>query len=57
MEGACRYNDAVNANLHALEQDAADVADCQIQPSTEHTIDTLIYAANMAGQVRLALMM
>lgn len=57
MEGACRYNDAVNANLHALEQDAADVADCQIQPSTEHTIDTLIHAANMAGQVRLALMM
>ena len=47
----CRYNEAVDANLKSLAQDAIDVADCQVQPSTEHSIDTLIYAANMAGQV------
>ena len=46
-----RYHDAVEANLQSLAQDAADMRDCQTQPSTEHSIDTLIYAANMAGQV------
>ena len=46
-----RYHDAVEANLQSLAQDATDMRDCQTQPSTEHSIDTLIYAANMAGQV------
>lgn len=47
----CRYNEAVEANLQSLHQDAIDFSDCQTQPSTTHTADTLIYAANMAGQV------
>ncbi|KAK9793232.1 hypothetical protein WJX73_009381 [Symbiochloris irregularis] len=49
------YNEAVEANLQSLHQDAADFADCQVQPSSAHTADTLIYAANMAGRSKLAL--
>ena len=31
--------------------DARDVADCQTTVASEHNIDLLVYAANMAGQV------
>lgn len=33
--------------------DAQDVADCQTTVASEHDMDLLVYAANMAGQVNL----
>ena len=47
----CRYHDAVEASLRALAVDAQDVADCQTTVASEHDMDLLVYAANMAGQV------
>jgi len=48
-----RYQDAVEAGLRALAVDAQDVADCQTTVASEHDMDLLVYAANMAGQVSL----
>lgn len=48
-----RYHDAVEAGLRALAVDAQDVADCQTTVASEHDMDLLVYAANMAGQVSL----
>ena len=44
----------MEANLRALEVDAQDVADCQTTVASEHDMDLLVYAANMAGQVSWA---
>ena len=46
-----RYHDAVEAGQRALAMDAQDVADCQTTVASEHDMDLLVYAANMAGQV------
>jgi len=48
-----RYHDAVEAGLRALAVDAQDVVDCQTTVASEHDMDLLVYAANMAGQVSL----
>ncbi len=48
-----RYHDAVEAGLRAVAVDAQDVADCQTTVASEHDMDLLVYAANMAGQVSL----
>ncbi len=61
IQGSCsyylanmrRYHDAVEAGLRALAVDAQDVADCQTTVASEHDMDLLVYAANMAGQVSL----
>ncbi|DBA83504.1 TPA: hypothetical protein ACH3X2_006432 [Trebouxia sp. C0005] len=50
-----RYHDAVEAGLRALAVDAQDVADCQTTVASEHDMDLLVYAANMAGQSQLAI--
>lgn len=47
-----RYHDAVVSNLRAYEADAALARACLAPYAIEHNADMLIYAANMAGQVR-----
>lgn len=47
-----RYHDAVVSNLRAYEADAALARACLVPYAIEHNADMLIYAANMAGQVR-----
>lgn len=50
-----RWADAVTANVAAWRADVADAAACQSPYEPEHNTDMLVYAANMAGQVRTCL--
>lgn len=47
-----RWHDAVIANLAAHGADVADAEHCQSPYEPEHNTDMLVYAANMAGEVR-----
>ena len=47
-----RYHDAVVASVRAYEADTALARACLAPYAIEHNADMLIYAANMAGQVR-----
>jgi len=48
-----RWHDAVTANLAAYKADVADAQHCQSPYEPEHNTDMLVYAANMAGEVRV----
>ncbi|BDA50251.1 hypothetical protein COCOBI_15-3800 [Coccomyxa sp. Obi] len=49
-----RWADAVAANVAAWRADVADAAACQSPYEPEHNTDMLVYAANMAGQYKVA---
>ncbi|EIE23263.1 hypothetical protein COCSUDRAFT_47568 [Coccomyxa subellipsoidea C-169] len=49
-----RWADAVTANVAAWRADVADATACQSPYEPEHNTDMLIYAANMAGQYKIA---
>lgn len=50
-----RYNDAVLANVHAYNADLFWGQNCLQPYEPEHNTDMLIFAANMAGKVKLFL--
>ena len=48
-----RWKDAVTANIRAYDADVAYTRHCLMSYGPEHNTDMLIYAARMAGMVRL----